>query len=120
MHIPISQNWDDVLLNAFGVPVAPIVPPGACPSLHIDVLYKTPRTANKIEVDTLSTSFISRMYSTQLPGHSTPGTELNDSLQEELDKHIINTDTNFITSYLFPPTRSPFLIDDILLNKLST
>ena len=72
MHIPISQNWDDVLLDAFGVPIAPIAPLGARPVHHrVDFLCKTAKAVNKMEVDTLSTSFISRMYSAQLPGHNT-------------------------------------------------
>jgi hypothetical protein len=123
VHVPISQNWDDFLLDVVGVPVG-IVPPGAhrppplrppaprMPPLRVDVLRKT--------IDTLPTSFISRMYSAQLPGHSTPGTELNDGLRQELKNHIINTDVNFITSYLFPPSRSPFPVDDNLFTKLST
>jgi len=121
MHIPISQNWDDLLLDAFGVPIPPIVPSGArTPTLRVDVLRKTAKTVNKIDINPSSTSFISRMYSAQLPGHGTPGTELNNCLRQELQKHIINTDTNFITSYLFPPSRSPFPIDDELLTKIST
>ena len=121
MHVPISQNWDDLLLDAFGVPITPIASPGARPPiLRVDVLRKTTKTANKIDADTLSTSFISRMYSAQLPGHSTPGTELNSCLRQELNKHIIDTDTNFITSYLFPPSRLPFPIDDSLLMNIST
>jgi protein kinase-like protein len=125
MHVPISQNWDDLLMDALGVPITPIppiAPPGArTPILRVDVLRKTAKTlaANKIDVNTFSTSFISRMYSAQLPGHSTPGTELNSSLRQELNRHIIDTDTNFITSYLFPPSRSPFPINDNFLKKIS-
>ena len=123
MHVPISQNWDDLLLDAFGVPIPPIVPPGArTPTLRVDVLRKTAKTVNlnKIDINSSSTSFISRMYSAQLPGHSTPGTELNNCLRQELEGHIINTDTDFITSYLFPLSRSPFPIDDNLLTNIST
>jgi Fungal protein kinase len=60
------------------------------------------------------------MYSAQqLPGHHTPGTELNAGLQKELKAHVVDTDTNFI-AYFFPSTRLPFPIDDALLAKLST
>lgn len=91
------------------------------PPLRIEVLRKT-ANYSKMDVDasTLSTSFISRMYSTQLPGHSTPGPQLNAGLRQELDGHIINTDTNFITSFLFPASRLPFPIDDDLFTKIST
>jgi Fungal protein kinase len=122
-QVPISQNWDELLLDAFGVPIAP---PNSRPSsastlgFRIDVLRKTTKTATRIDINTLSTSFISRMYSAQLPGHSTPGTELNDGLRNELKGHIITTDSNFITTYLFPPSCLPFPIDDVLLTKIST
>jgi hypothetical protein len=125
VHVPVSQNWDDVLLGAFGVPIPPTSPSPVAPiaqtaaALRVNVLRKT---ANHIQVDagTVSTSFISRMYSAQLPGQSAPGTELNSCLRHELDKHIIDTDTNFVTSYLFPSSRSPICIDDNLFTKIST
>jgi hypothetical protein len=124
MHIPVSQNWDDLLLDALGVPIPPIVSAGIrSPPLRVGVLCKTAEPANNLKMDvgtsTLSTSFISRMYSAQLPGHNTPGPELNAGLRQELDGHIINTDTNFITSFLFPASRSPFPIDDALFTKIS-
>ena len=114
VHVPASQNWDELLLDAFGVPIVPIAPGARLPTLRVNVLRKTTNT------DTLSTSFISRMYSAQLPGHSTPGPELNVGLRQELNGHIINTDTNFITSYLFPLSRSPFPINDDFLTKISS
>jgi hypothetical protein len=124
MHVPISRNWDDFLLDAFGVPIAlPNSDPPSAPTistLRVGVLRKTAKAAIKNDLNTLSTSFISRMYSAQLPGHSTLGTELNDGLRRELKGHIINTETNFITSYLFHPSSSPFPIDDALLLKIST
>src|SRR5271168_3265627 len=60
------------------------------------------------------------MYSAQLPGARTPGTQLNNCLRQELDAAIIDTDSNFITSYLFPSSCLPFAIDDALFTKIST
>jgi hypothetical protein len=125
VHVPqpISQNWDDVLLGAFGVPIppmgsSPITPIAQAAALRVNLLRKTAERANHIDAGT--TSFISRMYSAQLPGQSTPGTELNSCLKQELKKHTIDTDTNFVTSYLFPSSRSPFPIDDNLFAKISS
>jgi Fungal protein kinase len=130
MHVPVSQNWDNLLLGALGVPMIQnpqaIVPihSAPLPPLRIGVLRKTAEPANYSKMDvntsTFSTSFISRMYSTQLPGHTTPGPQLNAGLRQELDGHIINTDTDFITSFLFPASRLPFPIDDDLFTKIST
>jgi len=121
IHVPIARNWDDVLLNAVGVAIAPIVSPGTRPPpRRVEDLRRAAQPASRVDSDTFSTSFISRMYSAQLPGHSTPGTDLNVALKHELMNDIIKTDSNFITSYLFPASRSPFPIDDDLFNKIST
>src|ERR1700678_2962465 len=129
VHTAISQDWDDFLLDTFGVPntpippIAPIVPTAPRPEgLHVNVLRRSTsaNSAHKIYVDPFSTSFISRMYSAQLPGARTPGTQLNNCLRQELDAAIIDTDSNFITSYLFPSSCLPFAIDDALFTKIST
>src|ERR1700678_1340659 len=126
VHTAISQDWDDFLLDTFGVPItpiAPIVPTAPRPEgLVVNVLRRSTsaNSAHKIYVDPFSTSFISRMYSAQLPGARTPGTQLNNRLRQELDAAIIDTDSNFITSYLFPSSCLPFAIDDALFTKIST
>ena len=59
------------------------------------------------------------MHSVQLPGHHTPGTELNAGLRKEMKGHIIETDLPNFIDLLFPPSCFLFLIDDAFFNKLS-
>jgi hypothetical protein len=60
------------------------------------------------------------MYSAQLPGHHTPGRELNADLRKEMKGYIIDTDLPNFIDLLFPPFRLPFPMDDPFFNKLSS
>jgi hypothetical protein len=117
---PGSQDWDEVLLDAVGVPL--VYQAERSPSLCVDLLCKavTKGIITKLDAtESLSLSFISRMYSAQLPGHHMPGTELNAGLQKEMKGHIIDTDLPNFIDLLFPPSRLLFPTDDTFFHKLS-
>jgi hypothetical protein len=118
---PGSQDWDEILLDAVGVPL--VHQAERAPNLHVGLLRKaiTKGIVTKPDAtESFSLSFISRMYSAQLPGHHMPGTELNAGLQKEMKGHIIDTDLPNFIDLLFPTSRLLFPIDNTFFDKLSS
>ena len=116
-----SQDWDEILLDAVGVPL--VHQAERAPNLRVGLLRKavTKGIVTKPDAtESFSLSFISRMYSAQLPGHHTPGTELNAGLRKEMKGHIIDTDLPNFIDLLFPTSRLPFPIDNTFFDKLSS
>ena len=105
----------EILSNAIGVPLVPI----AAAAQDNSAKKRGSVGRGTRESPSTDSSFISRIYSAQIPSQSFPANRLVDALEKELKRHTINADDYFI-DHLFPVGLLPAgMSDEAVLAELS-
>ncbi|KAF8800196.1 hypothetical protein BYT27DRAFT_7314312 [Phlegmacium glaucopus] len=103
---PTGQR--EILLKAIGIPQPLRAALAQAAQGELAIKHGSPLPSNS--------SFISRMYSAQIPNQSFPADWLVCALQKELGSKTLEADNYFI-NYLFPSEHSPFGVSDQVIHN---
>lgn len=113
---PTGQQ--NILSSAIGIPVPVGRPPFAVTDRQGEIAVKHSRATQASLQAPVDSSFISRMYSAQIPGQCFPANRLIVALEKEF-KNSINADDYFV-GYLFPTKLLPEgMTDEAIIEQLS-